>query len=646
MSVQAGIWNFDGAPVLPDVLDRFAELTAEYAPDDQRVFSANFIAFLFRAFYTTHESRIKVQPYVSRHGRIHTWDGRLDNREELADLLHMKSSDGLADIAIVAAGFDQWGTECFAKLKGDWAMAVWSTRERELVLARDYIGVKPLFYFPRATQLMWCSHLAPLALCGAQFTVCEQYLAGYFAFHPDASLTPYGEIRSVPPGGFARIVNGKITTHAYWKFDSHRRTHYRADSDYEEHYRLLLRQAVRRRLRTDSPALAELSGGLDSSSIVCVADDLLARGEANAPQLDTLSYYDSNEPGEDDFCHFDAVEEQRGRKGIRVDLKGCGDSLSLEDAAFCAVPGFRCRAEIKEAISAVAKGDRHRIMLCGMGGDEMNGQSLDPRVQIADQLARLRFREFAELLMAWSICMRQPLIQIFFQSVARLLPSAIFARLAKRGQPEPWIRSSFARKFRMSARQVEAMDDTWFTRPAARDAMQTLATLARQLTNAAPSLLEPRYPFLDQDLVEFLTTIPLEQLLRPGQRRSLMRRALKDLLPPAIAVRKTKTSAGRCYAITLEKHWEEIEALLDSPLVASLGYVERDAMKTALAAMKCGRLPSSFLRLLKALSLELWLRNASTRGVLSLVVPPSIREPGAKRLLEYAPRLKEFDTCC
>jgi len=468
---------------------------------------------------------------------------------------------------------------------------------------------------------MWCSHLAPLVLCGDRFTLCDEYIAGYLAFHPDAHLTPYREILSVPPGGFVRIRNEQTTNHCYWTPGVSHVTRHQSDRQYEEHFLHLLRQAVRRRLRTDSPVLAELSGGLDSSSIVCVADLLIANGEAYVPRLDTFSYYDSNEPGEDDRLHFNKMEEKRRRTGCSVDLRGDGDSLPLEVSTFTATPGFGCRTEIKAAIASILRVGQHRVILCGMGGDEVNGQTLDPRVQLADLLWEFRGGEFMKLLLAWSLLMRQPWIQVLLQTLVKLLPSSIEARLVSRGRLEPWIEHKFASRYRMSARQLEAVDNDWFSRPRERDTVQTITTLARQLTRSTPSLAEQRYPFLDQDLVEFLTTIPVAQLLRPGQRRSLMRRALADLLPSEIVTRTTKTSAGRCYVLALSKHWNRIEEWLEHPLVTRLGYVERNAMHQALITMKAGQIPSSFLRLLKALALELWLQDVQRRGLVALDLP-------------------------
>lgn len=618
MSVQAGMWNFDETPIQHSLLDSMSRMAAKYGPDGRTSHLGECIAMQFQPFHTTQESRQEVQPYVSESGRVFTWDGRLDNRNELSRFLEPGThGPEETDITIVAAVFDRMGTSCFPSLRGDWALAIWSPEARELVLARDYIGVKPLFYYPHGQRLMWCSHLAPLVLCGDRFTLCEEYIAGYLAFQPDAHLTPYQEIHSVAPGSFVRFSNQKISKCCYWTPVSCHTTRHQSDRDYEEHYLHLLRQAVRRRLRTDSPALAELSGGLDSSSIVCVADQLIANRETHVPRLDTFSYYDSNEPGEDDRFHFSKVEERRGRAGFHVDLRGNGDSLPLAVSIFSAIPGFGCRAEIKAAVSQIIGAHPYRVMLCGMGGDEVNGQTLDPRVQLADLLAEFRCGEFIPLLLAWSRHMRQPWIQVLFQTLAKLLPASIEARVVSRGRLEPWIEHKFARRYRVSARQLESMEDDWFARPRARDTRQTIGTLARQLTRNPPSLVEQRYPFLDQDLVEFLTTVPAEQLLRPGQRRSLMKRALADLLPSEIATRTTKTSAGRCYVIALLKHWNCIEEMLKHPLVVQLGYVDRDSMRQALLRMKAGQISPSFLRLLKALALEVWLQDVASRGVLA-----------------------------
>ncbi len=116
------------------------------------------------------------------------------------------------------------------------------------------------------------------------------------------------------------VRNGSLSVERYWRFSPKSRIRYKTDAEYEEHFRDLFRRAVRRRLRSDSPVLAELSGGLDSSAIVCMADNILAHERAHTPRIDTPSYYDLSEPMGDDFFYFTKVEAKRGRAGFHFDL--------------------------------------------------------------------------------------------------------------------------------------------------------------------------------------------------------------------------------------------------------------------------------------------------------------------------------------
>src|SRR5262249_51961638 len=153
--------------------------------------------------------------------------------------------------------------------------------------------------------------------------------------------------------------------------------------------------------------------------------------------------------------------------------------------------------------------------LSGTGGDEMNGQPLDPCVLMADLLLELRLAELGRQLTKWSFRMRRPWIQVLLQSILQLLPISVRAQFAENGKVESWVSPGFARKYSMSARQLEKVRRIDWQRPSARDAIQTIETLRRQLTFTSPSLLEKRLPYLDKDLMEFLTSVPLDQLLRP-----------------------------------------------------------------------------------------------------------------------------------
>src|SRR5580698_1393748 len=290
MSVQAGIWNFDGRPVDRQHLAQISDSLKQQGPDGESYYVDGSVALLYRPFHTTAESRREKQPYFSHRGFILTWDGRLDNRDELIPKLRGDLDAEPTDVAIVAASFDRWEENCFLRFIGDWAVSVWKPEQRELILAIDYMAIRHIFYYPKQGCVWWASDLAPLVLqSGDKFNLDDDYIAGYFAHDPDAHLTPYREIREVPAGRFIRIRDGKLLVERYWRFSPKSRIRYKTDREYEEHFRHVLRQSVRRRLRSDSSILAELSGGLDSSSIVCMADDILATEAALTPSLDTIS---------------------------------------------------------------------------------------------------------------------------------------------------------------------------------------------------------------------------------------------------------------------------------------------------------------------------------------------------------------------
>src|SRR5260370_22902338 len=242
MSVQAGVWNYDGKPVDRDFSDKIRRELAECGPDGETTFFDDSGGTLYRSFHTTPESRLERQPHVSDSGKVFTWDGRLDNRDELIPQLHSNLTADHTDLALVEAAFECWGTNSFAMLIGDWALAIWDPRDKELILARDYAGIRHLFYYPKSKSVICCSHLESIALCGDQFTLCDEYFAGYLALWPEAHLTPYREIHSVPPGKFGSVRNETVSIHSYWTFNPQLKTRHKSDAEYEEHFRYLFRQ--------------------------------------------------------------------------------------------------------------------------------------------------------------------------------------------------------------------------------------------------------------------------------------------------------------------------------------------------------------------------------------------------------------------
>jgi asparagine synthase (glutamine-hydrolysing) len=146
VSVQFGRWNFEGEPLAPHYIEKLSSALAPFGPDSNESYSKSGITILYRAFHTTKESHREKQPYISPSGAVITWDGRLDNRADVTSELHNSLTVDSTDVAIVAATYEKWGTKCLGKLIGDWALSLWNPRERFVLLAKDPIGTRHLYY--------------------------------------------------------------------------------------------------------------------------------------------------------------------------------------------------------------------------------------------------------------------------------------------------------------------------------------------------------------------------------------------------------------------------------------------------------------------------------------------------------------------
>lgn len=620
MSAQAGVWNFDGAPASRELLANISQSISQYGPDGERTYFSGPIGMLYRPLHTTKESRLERQPHISSRGNVITWDGRLDNREELIPQLRDDLSPEQTDLAIVVAAFERWETDCFRKLVGDWALSIWDPVQRVLILARDYIGVRHLYYYPTHKRVIWCSYLAPLVLSGDRFSLNDEYIAGYLALYPEAHLTPYREIRAVPPGKFVRIRNGKATTHPYWAFRPELKIRYKTDPEYEEHFRHVFRQAVRRRLRSDSPILAELSGGLDSSSIVCMADDILAREGAQTPTVDTLSFYDPREPDGDERPYFTKVEEKRGRKGHHCNAGTEGVAIPTCLPHFVSRPGDLGdgQKQTEEFRRCLFVQHNYRVLLSGIGGDEFLGGVPNPAFQLADLIQQFRLIELAKQLMAWSLEKRRPWVQLLGQGCALLLPAWARAKLTQEAKIEPWIDASFAKRYRLAVRRLGPESNFGFRLRSRLAYSRTIVLVSWQRASAVEQSgegAEQRFPYLDQNLLEFLLAIPASQLLRPGERRSLMRRALAGLLPQEILDRKTKAVSVRKFMTAVQANWGTLETLFDPGASSRFGFVSAAGFRQCLFRAKNGDAPQ-LVRMMKAIALELWLQDVIRQGLI------------------------------
>jgi asparagine synthase (glutamine-hydrolysing) len=344
MSIIFGIRKRTGDSVGRSHLDHLARATARWAPDGTFAQAQGSIGMGFQPYHTHHRSKIGLQPATDELGNTAVLDGRIDNHRELSQLLHLVD-DELSDLLIVLAAFRSWGESCFSRFVGDWALAIWSQRQRSLYLARDHAGTRTLYYEMRSDRSLWSTSLETFFAWEETRSLSQSYVAKYLCCQPIRDLTPYEGIAAVPPGHYVMLPDSgtlRITNH--WTWMAKNTIYYRSDAEYEAHFLHLLKQSVERRIGAGAPILAELSGGMDSTSIVCVSDQMrYSQGASPRELLDTVSYYDESEPNWDERPYFTVVETQRRKPGFHVNISArerTFEPADLPDGCVPRLPGL------------------------------------------------------------------------------------------------------------------------------------------------------------------------------------------------------------------------------------------------------------------------------------------------------------------
>ncbi|HET9714416.1 MAG TPA: asparagine synthase-related protein, partial [Pyrinomonadaceae bacterium] len=556
------------------------------------------------------------------------WDGRLDNREELIMLLREQLRDDQSDSSIVMQAYNKWGIAFLPRIIGDFALSLWDPNSRTLFLARDPVGARLLFYHANRDTLIWSNRLEPLLqLRQIELQVDDDYAAGFLALYPPQKLTPYKNIHAVPAANLVIVKGGTIRLERFWNLDPAKEIRYRTDQEYEEQFLHLFADAVRTRLRVDGPVWADLSGGLDSSSIVCMADDIVTKGQAQATKLETVSAVFDASASSDERRFIRFVEEKRGQAGHHFSESEYPLLTSFDQEDLRTIPNaLELWTEYHKGVRKEMRARGARVLLAGVGGDELLTASPDPYPELADLLVQVKLGELHRRLQVWSLALKKPYLHVLLRhTVVPSLPRRLQC-LYKRRDREKQIsvlQRDFINRFNLRDRLLGPTDIFGFKLPSSRG--QSTAFLSVTDVVSPGTLLswgpvEMSYPFTHRPLVEFLQAIPPTQWIRPRETRSLMRRALRTYLPLQIATRKGKGTPAEATLRAVSREWRRLCDLLANGLVCSRGYVNPVALNALMEKPNFTKNTES-LFVLRIAYLELWLRDFERRPARFRTVP-------------------------
>ncbi|OAI49629.1 hypothetical protein AYO44_06390 [Planctomycetaceae bacterium SCGC AG-212-F19] len=592
MSGIAGIYNLDGRPADRDLLTRMTDRMAHRGPDGVDHWIDGPVALGHRMLRTTPESLGEKQPLTDETGDLClTLDGRVDNRDDLREALEAKGARlrTATDAELVLKAYESWGKDCPERILGDFAFAVWDRRNRWLFCARDFLGKKPFYYHLQSHKFLFGSELR---LVLEDETVERKPNEGMVAEYLASRITSqeetlFSEILRLPPAHWLIVQPGALVKKRFWDIDPANTVRYRNDREYADHFLNLLRQAVRCCLRSQAPVGAYLSGGLDSSSVVCVAHSLLAeRGSGSGPEAFSVMF-----PGRDcdETKYITAVARKwnikvNGVNGEDVDASAY-QVQSRRSLDFTHLPGQR----MADSFRVQAREKNIRVLLTGVGGDEW--LSAYARWHYADLLRAFRFGRLARDV--WGglrhVGFRASLYHaaggawLHLPWPVRQRIKALFNITGTR-MNFPWIPARFRQRTSLLERICrQHLPPQGFSSLAKEvsyaNTMTGLSTFFTELEEQWASLfgVEQRDPLSDRRIVEFVFAVPEDQRWRNGLQKFILRQALRGLLPEVVRRRPNKSHMGHMYCLPLRSAFAA--GSFDRLAIGALGWIEVDQVR-------------------------------------------------------------------
>ncbi|MGH9379706.1 MAG: asparagine synthetase B family protein [Thermoanaerobaculia bacterium] len=553
-------------------------------------------------------------------------DGTLDNRSELASELGLECdpTDPPRPEEVVVAAYERWGVDSAARLVGELAVILWDARERTVFALRDAFGCRELFYRRRENRLLIASQLQMLVERPAPSDVDEDYVADFLAkqfFY--TARTPIRSVRRLQSAHWLTFAAGQLTTQRYWSLPD--RDHDLPDDvDSAESFLELLREGVERCLLTDGRTWAELSGGLDSSSIVCLAHEILQQRPDRLRDFGTLTMTYHSTPQSDEREWSRAVVERTGIRNVEVP---CDDRFfeGMEEASLYRNEphfGILCHPMFEAEAKALHEAGVDSV-LSGARAESVVLSDSVPPVHLADHLRALRFGSFLRELRRWQRGMKQPLLNLAlrFGLWPLLRPRLFYSSPEDKGGVDAWVDRDFARRMELGARAQRGHLTERFSSRARQVVAEGLARseqmVARGLGDWA---FEMRHPFLHRPLVERAMEIPWEQKVSPDENKPLLRRAMEGRMPEPVRTRRGTRGPGPAGYKAYAARWSAIEPVVSSSLLVEMGYLDRAEFTKAAELVRFGA-ATRFGAFTSCLAFEYWLRT---------LVEPSVEAPAVE----------------
>ncbi len=556
------------------------------------------------------------------------FEGRLDNRRELAKELALDPPGSAADL--VLAAYDAWGKGCVDRLVGAFTLAVWDPHRRRLVCARDALGIKTLFYRLYKGRVAFASQLRQvLAILDSAPPLDEKYLAVFLQEGvPALDATPYRGIQKLRLGHLLQVDldSGEGREERFWRPEELRPVVYSDPWDYASHFLEIFREAVRASLESEGPVWCDLSGGLDSSSIACVAQELIRSGQVETADFATFTVLFSDpDPTTEPYVQT-VLDKYPSKAHFLRARASCAFEEMEEGATFYDEPNQQIRFYgILKSQRELMENHSAQVLLRGIGAELAVLPERPLPLHLPGLLRAGRLVKLTRELSAWQRGLALPLLNLILRYVFRPLVSPPLNKYYETSRTLPdWIAPEFAQRLGLRSRanrgwMPKVFDDIgnqWHYEKVGRGTCY----LDRGFGEA---ICESRHPFLYKPLIELCLSIPYEQKVVPGHFKPLLRRAMLGILPDRVRLRIDKSNMVPWVVNSIARQWPRVAPLFEDSVLGSLGLVDSRKLSQMLHDLGFGKSRRTTL-LSSAVALEIWLRQA-LKGTLARPAAPTVR---------------------
>ncbi|NQX60369.1 asparagine synthase-related protein [Paenibacillus qinlingensis] len=574
----------------------------KYPADDIQTWGNEHIFLGCHAQWITPESVGEQVPYYDDERQLAiTADAILDNRNELFEQLQIEQNrrKGFPDSALILLAYRKWGEEAPKYLIGDYAFMIWDTKKHQLFGARDFTGSRTLYYHHSQTSFTFCTTIEPLlALPYIEKKLNEEWLAEFLAITSvidtvDVESTVYKHIEQIPPSHSIVVKAGKVTLTKYCTFSAGKQLKLKSNEEYEEAFRDVFQSAVTARLRTHRNVGSQLSGGLDSGSVVSFAARALQKQKK---QLYT--YSSIPEENFSDWTKRNTIADERPLIKSTVAYVG-----NIQDQYFD-FAGKSALSEVDEWLDIMEmpykffensvwikgiyeKAHQQDIGVLLNGGRGNFTISWGPAMQYyASLMRKLSLVHLYDEVCKFSVRMESGRAHILKLAAQKAFPGIhqLFSKGTQQEPPPQLLNPELAKKTNI-IQKLEAkgmLAGVQLTKNLDKERIMHFQQLNLWSTsNTSTSKLSLRYklqgrdPTNDLRVIRFCLSLPMEQYIQKGQDRALIRRSMHNLLPDDIRLnQRIRGIQGTDVIHRMTPNWpafiDEVQQLSKDPMASQL----------------------------------------------------------------------------